>query len=89
MEHNAGLEGIVGLDAPSGVRLDFELKVDLTRHKPAIETARLWDVEVGRGPLVGVAVHAGHDIRPELEHALAIAEQTRLRHPLPADFRAL
>ena len=83
MVRNADLEGIVGLDAPSVMLLDFELKVNLTRHKSAIETSRLWDIEVGPGPLVGVAVHAGHDIRPELEHALAIDENTRLREEDP------
>ena len=42
-----------------------------------------WDVDVGPGPFVGLAVHAGHDIRTGLRAALAIDETTRLREEDP------
>lgn len=49
-----------------------------------------WHLEKGDGPLLGIAVHAGHDMRPELVPYLAIDEQTRLREEDPyADYWTL
>jgi hypothetical protein len=42
-----------------------------------------WHIELRSGPFVGLAVHAGHDIRPGLKDVLAIDEQTRLREEDP------
>lgn len=43
----------------------------------------LWHLHEGDGPLLGLAVHAGHEIRPELLSWLAIDEPTRFREEDP------
>ena len=43
----------------------------------------LWKIETGSGPFVGLAVHAGHEMRCDLRSALAIDNQTRLREEDP------
>lgn len=43
----------------------------------------LWHFHEGDGPLLGLAVHAGHEIRPELLPWLAIDEATRFREEDP------
>lgn len=43
----------------------------------------LWHLHKGEGPVVGTAVHAGHELRPELMDLLAIDEKTRLREEDP------
>lgn len=43
----------------------------------------LWHLHEGNGPLLGLAVHAGHEIRPELLSWLAIDEDTRFREEDP------
>lgn len=43
----------------------------------------LWHLHEGDGPLLGLAVHAGHEIRPELLSWLAIDEATRFREEDP------
>ena len=43
----------------------------------------LWHVHKGDGPLVGLAVHAGHEIRPDLWPYLAIDESERYREEDP------
>lgn len=43
----------------------------------------LWHLREGDGPTVGVAVHAGHEVRGELLPCLAIDEATRLREEDP------
>ena len=43
----------------------------------------LWRVENGPGPFLGLAVHAGHQMRPALKNALAIDRETRLREEDP------
>ena len=48
-------------------------------HDPKI----LWHLHEGDGPLLGLAVHAGHEIRPELLSWLAIDEATRFREEDP------
>ena len=44
---------------------------------------KLWQIEVGSGPFVGLAVHAGHEMRDDLRSALKIDDQTRLREEDP------
>lgn len=43
----------------------------------------LWHLHEGDGPTIGVAVHAGHEVRGELLSSLAIDEATRLREEDP------
>ena len=43
----------------------------------------LWHIQRGHGPTLGVATHAGHEIRPELLPSLAIDEVTRVREEDP------
>lgn len=50
---------------------------------PGVEPAWLWCVHEGHGPTLGLAVHAGHDIRPGLLSHLAISEAARLREEDP------
>lgn len=47
------------------------------------EPKRLWHLHKGDGPTVGLAVHAGHDIRPDLLPLMKIDEATRLREEDP------
>ena len=47
------------------------------------EHGLLWHIHRGEGPVVGLAVHAGHEIRPDLWPYLAIDEDTRLREEDP------
>lgn len=44
---------------------------------------RIWTLERGEGPLVAVALHDGHDVRPEVAEALALDEAERLREEDP------
>lgn len=48
-----------------------------------IEPAWLWCQHDGHGPSLGLAVHAGHDIRPGLVQKLNIDEASRLREEDP------
>jgi hypothetical protein len=41
------------------------------------------DVDLGEGPLVAVANHSGHDLRPEIARLTALDEATRLREEDP------
>jgi N-formylglutamate deformylase len=43
----------------------------------------IWQEELGDGPLVAVAVHAGHDVRREVAGHLALGEADRLREEDP------
>ncbi len=43
----------------------------------------LWHLHSGNGPTLGVAVHAGHEMRPELLPCLAIDEVARVREEDP------
>lgn len=43
----------------------------------------LWHLQKGDGPTIGVAIHAGHEVRSELLPSLAIDEMTRLREEDP------
>lgn len=70
------------------VSLDSEL--DLGRLAGAQDPKLLWHVALGNGPTVGVATHAGHEMRPELLTHLAIDEATRIREEDPyTDFWTL
>jgi N-formylglutamate amidohydrolase len=40
-------------------------------------------IESGDGPIIGVAVHAGHAVRPEIQRLFAIGEAERLREEDP------
>jgi N-formylglutamate amidohydrolase len=44
---------------------------------------RIWTEELGEGPLVAVALHAGHAVRDEVGAALEITEADRLREEDP------
>ncbi|MDX1532313.1 MAG: N-formylglutamate amidohydrolase, partial [Rhodothermales bacterium] len=44
---------------------------------------RVWTLEEGEGPVVAVAVHHGHAVRPDVERALAIGPEERLREEDP------
>lgn len=43
----------------------------------------LWHHHQGDGPVLGVAIHAGHEMRPELLPSLAIDEVSRVREEDP------
>src|SRR4051812_28667298 len=40
-------------------------------------------VSIGSGPVVWTAVHAGHDLRPEIAERIALDEDTRRREEDP------
>ena len=44
----------------------------------------LFDVIVGEGPLVAVAIHNGHDLRPEVRDLVALSDDERLREEDPS-----
>lgn len=44
---------------------------------------RLWHLHEGDGPTVGLAVHAGHEVRPDLLPLMKMDEDTRLREEDP------
>jgi N-formylglutamate amidohydrolase len=46
-----------------------------------------WGIVRGRGPIVAVSLHAGHDIRPEVADLIAAPEADRLREEDPATAR--
>jgi hypothetical protein len=49
-----------------------------------VATARpLLTVHQGTGPVLVTAIHAGHEIRPELQHIMKLDEATRLREEDP------
>lgn len=43
-----------------------------------MDTSRLWDVRRVDSPVVATAIHAGHDLRPEVAAAMKLDEATRL-----------
>lgn len=53
--------------------------MDALAHDPKI----LWHYQPGDGPTIGLAVHAGHEVRPELLPRLAIDEAERVREEDP------
>ena len=42
-----------------------------------------WEVREGKGPLIGVALHAGHNLRSELVPLIAVTEAERFREEDP------
>jgi N-formylglutamate amidohydrolase len=42
-----------------------------------------WEIEIGEGPVVAVALHAGHEVSPEVARCLALPESVRLREEDP------
>lgn len=42
-----------------------------------------WCLEIGEGPLLATAIHAGHDLRAELHEHVALSEAERLREEDP------
>ena len=43
----------------------------------------IWSTTVGKPPLISAAIHAGHEVRPEVRDALLVDEPTRLREEDP------
>ncbi len=46
-------------------------------------TSPPWTLTEGDGPLLALAIHAGHDLRPELEPLVALSDAGRLREEAP------
>ena len=44
---------------------------------------QVWTQTIGEGPLVAVALHAGHDLRPEVREIMNLTEEERLREEDP------
>lgn len=44
---------------------------------------KIWDEEIGDGPLVAIALHDGHSVRKEVASLLALNEEERLREEDP------
>ena len=44
---------------------------------------RIWTREIGERPLVAVALHHGHDLRPEVRQFVALSDEERLREEDP------
>mgnify|MGYP001816687350 CR=1 FL=1 len=57
--------------------------VSRSQWEASFGDASAWRVEIGAGPLVGLAIHAGHDIRAPLFAALAIDDVVRRREEDP------
>jgi glutathione synthase len=48
-----------------------------------MELNKLFDVTIGEGPLVAVAIHHGHELRPAVRDQIAIGDTDRLREEDP------
>ena len=48
-----------------------------------MKESELWTVTYGEGPLVAVAIHAGHALRPEIAERMRLSEEARLREEDP------
>ncbi|HEX7034286.1 MAG TPA: N-formylglutamate amidohydrolase [Pseudomonadales bacterium] len=42
-----------------------------------------WEIRLGPGPVLAAAIHAGHDVRPEVARWMALTEEERLREEDP------
>lgn len=42
-----------------------------------------WEIRLGSGPVLAVALHAGHDVRPEVARWMAVTQEERLREEDP------
>ncbi len=49
----------------------------------SLDIGLLWEMRRGSGPLLGVALHAGHNLRSEVVPLLAITEEQRFREEDP------
>lgn len=49
----------------------------------AVSEQGWWTVQQGQGPVVATAIHHGHNLRPEVAHAMALPESERLREEDP------
>lgn len=47
------------------------------------DAGRAWSVERGDAPLLATAIHAGHDLRPEVADLVSLPERARLREEDP------
>lgn len=52
-------------------------------NNTSLDIGPFWELRQGPGPLIGVALHAGHNLRSELVPYLAIDEATRFREEDP------
>jgi hypothetical protein len=52
-------------------------------NKISLDIGPFWELRSGMGPLVGVALHAGHNLRSEVVPLLAIDEESRFREEDP------
>jgi hypothetical protein len=51
--------------------------------KTSLDIGPFWEFRLGTGPLIGVALHAGHNLRAEIIPLLAINEEQRFREEDP------
>ena len=49
----------------------------------SLDIGPFWELRKGPGPLIGVALHAGHNLRAEIVPQLAIDEGQRFREEDP------
>jgi len=49
----------------------------------SLDIGPFWELRKGSGPLIGVALHAGHNLRSEIVPLLVIDEETRFREEDP------
>lgn len=54
-----------------------------SRSRPTDPTDQPWSIEVGDGPVVAAAIHAGHEVRPDVAEWLAAEDADRLREEDP------
>lgn len=47
------------------------------------EPGEAWTIERGEGPIIATAIHAGHEVRPEVASLLAVSDTDRLREEDP------
>ncbi len=50
-------------------------------------TSNAWDIAPGRGPVVATAIHAGHEVRPDLRASMNLDGATRRREEDPGTDR--
>ena len=83
------MDGLCFQPGMPGAQADLQAEkrsVDALSHEPKI----LWHCQSGNGPILGLALHAGHEIRTELLDYLAIDEATRIQEEDPyTDYWAL
>jgi N-formylglutamate deformylase len=56
----------------------------MTRQPPTeTRSSRPWEIELGEGPVIAIALHAGHELSPEVAGRLAVTDEVRLREEDP------